>query len=213
MSGTISVSEESVKDNFSGIGVQDGFELYLINKDTVSTVKIEADENVILHVKYEIKNGILYFYKEKETEFSSDALVKISVIKDSVRFIKAANSKIYISDTLRNDTIELNCSDKSILEGRIECINLKSSIGNSSLKLTGTTNKLFMNIFSGSIIDSFGLESENIKVNIAGGSVANLTVVKELELQATEHSILNYKGNPVIRNMVLMDDSKINNNN
>jgi hypothetical protein len=204
-----------LKDNFSGISVQDGFELYLISgkshtTETVpDTIKIESDENVILHVKYEIKNGILYFYKEPEIEFPSGVSVKISVTKDSIDALLISSSKVQIVDTLRTNEIRLVCSDKSSLSGRLECKKIQSAINNSTVEMTGVSDMIQMNIDNGSSVKLFGLKSNNAKVNISGGSFAEITVDNEFDVKAKEKSILHYKGTAIIRSLVSDDDSEI----
>jgi hypothetical protein len=197
---------EFLKNDFSGVSVQDGFELYLINGDT-STIRIESDENVVNHVKYETKNGILYFYKEPGTEFPNGILVKIYVTKNSLDALMVSSSKAQIVDTLRTNEIRLVCTDKSVLTGRVECKRLQSVINGSTVELTGVSDTVQANIDNGSSIKL--PESNNAKVNISGGSFAEITVFNELEVNAKEKSILRYKGTAVIRSLVSDDDSVI----
>jgi hypothetical protein len=204
-----------MKDNFSGISVQDGFELYLISNNTpasgmkADTIKIESDENVIQHVKYEIKNGILYFYKEPETEFPSEVLVKISITKDSIDALMISSAKAHIIDTLRTNEIRLVCFDKSVLTGRLECKKMQAAVNNSTVETTGVADTVRMNIDNGSSVNLFDLYSNNATVNISGGSYAEITVNNEFEVKAKEKSILHYKGTAIIRSLVQDDDSKI----
>jgi hypothetical protein len=193
---------------FSGVGVQDGFELYLTN-DGSDSIKIISDVNVNESVKYEIKNGILYFYKEPDTEFPSEVLVKIYVSKDSLKTVKALSSKVHIIDTLRTKTIDLVFSGNSVLTGSIKCEKLQSVINHSTIGLTGISDTVQMNISGGSSVKLFDLVSDNAKVNISGGSLAEITVNKELEVKAIERSSLHYRGTTVIRSKVSDDDSEI----
>jgi hypothetical protein len=199
---------EFLKDDFSGISVQDGFELYLINGNT-PTIKIESDENVINHVKYEVKNGILYFYKELGTVFPDKVTVKIQVTKDSLDVLMVLSAKVQIVDTLRTEEMHLVCTDKSVLTGRLECKQLQSAISNSTVELTGVADTALVNIDNSSLVKAFGLELNNAKVNIAGGSFAEVTVYNEFDVKAREKSILHYKGTAIIRSLLSDDDSEI----
>jgi hypothetical protein len=199
---------EFLKNNFSGISVQDGFELFLTNKGT-STIKIESDESVINHVKYEIKNSILYFYKEPAVKIPSKVSVKIYVTKDSLDALMLLSSKVRIVDTLRTDEIRLVCSNKSVLTGRLECKKIQSMINNSDVEITGVSDALQMNIDNGSSVKLFEMESNNAKINISGGSFAEVTVNREFEVKAKEKSILHYKGTAIIRGLISDDDSEI----
>ncbi|MDR2026865.1 MAG: DUF2807 domain-containing protein [Prevotellaceae bacterium] len=204
---------EFLESNFSGISVQDGFELYLISGNSTSTVKdtvkIESDENVINHIKYEIKNGILYFYKEQGIEFPSEVSVKISVTKDSIDALIVSSSKVQIVDTLRTNGIRLVCLDRSVLKGQLECKKMQSAVNNSTVEITGVSDTVQMNIDNGSSVKLFGLESNNAGVNVSGGSFAEITVNNEFEVTAKEKSVLHYRGTAVIRRLVSDDDSKI----
>ena len=202
-------TSEFLQDGFTGVGVQDGFELYIINDTVEPKVRIETDEKAISHVKHTIKQGMLYFYKEKDVEFPSDALVKIYVTKDSLSALIASSSKIIISDTLRNENVNVKISNMGSIEGRIECVNLTSIINNSSSSISGQVSNLMLNTYSGSNVNSIGLRSDNVKANISGGSSVYLFVNNELELEATEGSYMGYRGTGIIRSMLLEDDSKL----
>jgi CxxC motif-containing protein len=202
--------EYNILEKFSGVGVQDGFELYLhpVNVAT-STVRIESDENAIIHTKYKIKDGILYFYKDPEIEFPDNVSVKVYVTKDSLDNIVASSAKVQIMDTLRTKDINLVLSDHSLLTGRIECENIRSAIYGSTVELAGTSDTVQVNIDGGSSVKMFEMESKDLKINIAGGSFAEITVHRELDVRAKEKSALHYKGTPFIRNLVSDDDSEI----
>jgi hypothetical protein len=202
------------ENNFSGISVQDGLELYIINDDSTSemknTITIEEDENAINHVKHEVKNGILCFYKEQGVEFPSEVLVKVSVTKDSLEVLMLSAAKAHIVDTLKTNSIRLVCSDESVLTGRLECKKLQSVINNSTVEMTGISDTIQLNIDNGSSVKLFELESNIAKVNISGGSYAEINVDDEFEVKANEKSILYYKGTAIIRSLIADDDSEIN---
>jgi hypothetical protein len=205
------VETKFLTENFSGISVQDGFELYLISGNT-EKINIESDVNIVNHVKYRIKSGILYFYKEPEVEFPDKVLVKIFVAKDSLDALILSSAKAQIVDTLRTNEIRLVCSDKSNLTGILDCQKIQSTINNSTVKLTGVSDTiptLQMNIDNGSIVKLFDLNTNNAKVNISGGSYAEVTVYNEFEVAAKEKSILYYKGMAIIRSLISDNDSEI----
>jgi hypothetical protein len=202
-------------NDFSGVSVQDGFELYLVRERDVNgvrsdtTVRIESDENVIRHIKHEIRNGILYFYKTSDVEFPSSVRVRISVAKDSLVALNVLSSKVQIVDTLRTNMIHLVCSDQGSLSGRLECKKIQSAINNSTVELTGVSDTIQMDIDAGSFVKLFKLESNNAKVYISGGSIAEVAVNNELEVKADGHSILYYQGETIIRSLILDDKSEI----
>jgi hypothetical protein len=176
----------------------------------MDTIRIEADENILNHVKYEIKNNILYFYKEQGIEFPSEALVRIYVTRDSIDALTISSSaKVQLTDTIRTDELRLVCIDRSVLTGRLECKKIQSYINNSTLEITGLSSMIRMNIDNGSSTNLLGMESNNAHINISGGSFAEISVSDEIELKAIERSVLHYKGTAIIRSLILDDDSKI----
>jgi hypothetical protein len=200
-------------ENFFGISVQDGFELNLSSDSVrISTVRIESDENVIQRVKCEVKNGILYFYRDPEVKFPSNVPVKISVTKDSLKTLMLSSAKVQIVDTLRTNEISLVCRNKSVLTGRLDCNKIQAMINHSTVEIAGvsdTIQTLRMNVDNGSIVKLFDLKSHNAKVNISGGSRAEVAVYNEFEVAAKEKSIVHYKGTAIVRSLVSDDDSEI----
>ena len=213
------VQVEKIESNFSGIGVRDKFEL-LIASGSESKFKIEADEEIIRHVKSELKDGILYFYKDPDATFPVDALVRILVTKDSLRVLKVSGAHVGIAgdssrtDTLRTDTLDLNFSNASSLKGTVSCRCMRARFNNTTVDLTGEADKVTMHVGEGSLVGaSTGgrgyLKTIDVAAILSGGSAASLTVSGELEIQASENSVFYYGGKPVIRNMILDDNSKV----
>jgi hypothetical protein len=211
LAGREGTYEFTQNKNFSGISVQDGFELYLIS-DSVPIIKIESDENAVKCVKYEMKNDILYFYRDPEVKFPSNVSVKISVTKDSLETLMLSSAKVQIVDTLRTNEINLVCRGKSVLTGIVDCNKIQGMINNSTVEIAGvsdTIQTLRMNIDNGSIVELSDLKSHNVKVNISGGSYAEVAVYNEFEVAAKEKSIVHYRGTAIIRSLVSDDDSEI----
>jgi hypothetical protein len=198
---------EFLEDGFSGVSVQDGFELYMISGET-SKVRIESDENIIDYVKFETKNKILYFFKDPGVQIPSQIPVKIYVTVPSVDVLIVLSSKAEIVDTLKTNDIRLVCSDRSSLTGRLECKRLQSVINNSTVELTGFADNVQTNINNGSTVHTFKLESANVEMDIAGGSFAEITVSNELSVVAKENSVVHYRGTAVIRSLT-SDDSVV----
>jgi hypothetical protein len=212
------VQVEKVESSFSGIGVRDRFEL-LIAGGSESKFRIEADEEIIRHVKSEIKDGILYFYKDPDATFPVDAAVRILVTKDSLRVLKASGANIVIGgdssriDTLRTDTLDINLSGASSLKGAVECRSIRARFNNATVDLTGAADRVEMQAGEGTSAGTSGekgsLKAINVTAILSGGSSASLTVSGELEVRASENSVFYYAGKPVIRNIILDDNSKV----
>jgi hypothetical protein len=212
------VQVEKIESSFSGIGVRDRFEL-LIASGSESKFRIEADEEIIRHVKSEIRDGILYFYKDPDAaSFPVDALVRIQVNKDSLRVLKVSGATVAIgdssrADTLRTDTLVLNLSGASSLKGAVECRSIRARFNNATVDLTGEADRVEMQVGEGSFVGISGatgsLKAKYVTAILSGGSSASLTVSGELEVQASENSVFYYGGKPVIRSMILDDNSKV----
>ncbi|MDR0558693.1 MAG: DUF2807 domain-containing protein [Prevotellaceae bacterium] len=218
LSGNETVKDLNILDNnVEGIAVQDGFEVYLTCKNE-QNVKIFADEQIISSVKHETRNGIMYFYKDSGAEFPNSASVKIQIYTDSVSIIKSLNSTIYIVDTLKTDSLVLECFNLSLIKGEIECQKLDVITNSSTIYLTGSAGNAVMNVSGGSVVGVGkdnpqklwnGINTVNSKLNISGGSIVNINIENELEIYARENSIMNYATAGVFRSVILDDDSEI----
>lgn len=81
--------------------------------------------------------------------------------------------------------------------------------GASKLTAKGTTETLYGNISGASKLEAFGVSATEVDIAATGNSIARVTAVDKIFADASGASIVYYKGNPPVKNLVTNGAGKI----
>lgn len=192
----------SVK-NFNGLTVSSGIDLYL-TQGTTETLTIKGDDDLIkdvvveqtgTDVKVKYKDGVNW------SRLFKNQSIKVYVNYKSLKALTASGgSDVFTQNTLKSDLLNLRASGGSDLKLTLTVKDLNLSIsGGSDAELKGSGENMNASASGGSDIDAFGYVVNYAKVNVSGGSDANVYVNKGLEAGASGGSDVNYKGNASLK--------------
>jgi hypothetical protein len=192
----------SVK-NFNGITVSSGIDLYL-TQGTTETLTIKGDDDLIkdviveqtgTDVKIKYKDGVNW------SRLFKNQSIKVYVNYKSLKALTASGgSDVFTQNNLKTDLLNLRASGGSDLKLTLTVKDLSISIsGGSDAELKGSGENMNASATGGSDIDAFGYIVNYAKVNVSGGSDANIYVNKGLEAGASGGSDVNYKGNASLK--------------
>lgn len=192
----------SVK-NISSITVSSGIDLYLTQGNTES-VTIKGSADLIKDVIVEVEGGNVAIKYKDGIHWSS--LFRNQSIKAYVNFktLKAitasGGSDVYSQNSFKLDNLDLRASGGADLKLTLTCKDLTLSIsGGSDADLKGAAENMQATASGGSDINAYGFVVNYAKVNVSGGSDANIYVNKGLEAGASGGSDVNYKGNAALK--------------
>ena len=192
----------SVK-NFNGITVSSGIDLYLTQAAT-ETLTIKANEELIKNVIV-VQSGTNVTIKYKDGiswgKLFKNQSIKVYVNYKNLKDLTASGgSDVFTQNTLKTDLLNLKASGGSDLKLTLTVKDLSLSIsGGSDAELKGSGENMSASASGGSDIDAFGYVVNYAKVNVSGGSDANIYVNKGLEAGASGGSDVNYKGNASLK--------------
>ena len=196
------VEKRSVS-GFHTIRVEDGVDLYLTQDATeavaVSASKIEYRDKI----KTTVEEGVLrIWFDQKPVNFSwRNRQLRAYVSVKSLKELRASGgSDVFIQSGLKGDDLKMTISGGSDFNGNIECQNLEvSATGGSDTKMSGKVVNLKVSASGGSDFMGYDLVAENVYVSASGGSDARVTVTKELGVEASGGSDVDYRGNAIIK--------------
>lgn len=203
----------SVKD-FKSIGVSSGIDLYL-TQGTTETVTIKGDNDLIKDVIIE-QNGSNINIKYKEGvnwgRIFKNQSIKVYVNYKTLTGLAASGgSDVYTQNTLKTDVLDVKASGGADVKLTLVCRDLTLAIsGGSDADLKGSGENMQIAASGGSDVNAFGYVVNYAKVNISGGSDANIYVNKGLEAGASGGSDINYKGNASLKKTSSSKSSDIN---
>lgn len=190
------ITEDRTVGQFSGIDIAQGFDVVL-TKGPSSSVRLEADDNIISLIRTEVVGDVLKIRLKKQATLTN-ATLKAYISTPFIRVISASSgSKLVCADELVSDNGRMDIRTSS--SGHVECrvnvpeIELKSSSG-SSIYISGRTRDVRASASSGSGIYGYNLLSEKVYARSSSGSSIELHASVSLDAGASSGSSVRYRG-------------------
>jgi len=196
-------SKNVVVKSFNTVTISSGMDLYLTQGNTETLVvkgSTDAIKDVIVEqsgsaIKIRYKDGVNWgrIFKGQS--------IKVYVNYKTLKSLSATGgSDVYTGNTLKSDALSLTASGGSDLKLTLAVKDLSLTVsGGSDAELKGSGENMQATASGGSDIDAFDYVVSNAKIQVTGGSDANVNVSKALEASATGGSDINYKGNAALK--------------
>lgn len=191
------IKERKPQDNFSGIKVSTGIDLF-ISQGNSNSITVEADENLHDIIITEVQNDILKIYSDKNIWKAKARKVFVTV--ENLRLLTATSgSDVYSETIIKTDQISVAATSGADINIEINAQNVTTSAtSGADIKISGTTTNHAANATSGSAIDAYNLKSENVIVKATSGADINIYASKKIEAKATSGGDVDYRGNPSV---------------
>ncbi|HLN72025.1 MAG: head GIN domain-containing protein [Methylococcaceae bacterium] len=192
-------------DEFHGISVSSGIDLYLTQKN-VQEVRVEADEEDMGNLITEVEGGILRIYMKEKSWFNlgwSHSTRKVYVSFKTLDKLEAsAGSDVVCQSVMNLTNLDLDASSGSDvkLELNADQVNAVSSSG-SDIKLKGKANYLQANASSAGDIDAVDFQTKKCSATASSGSDLYVYATEQLDANASSGADIAYSGNPARKNI------------
>lgn len=194
--GNVQTQDRNVS-GYKGLQVSGGFSVELTKGNTES-VRIEAEENLMEHIKTEVKNGVLHIYSEGNINTSKG--MKAYVTARELNSLSISGGvKISSGSTFQANTFKLDLSGGSKVTLALDVNKLDAEMsGASKVELTGRADEVLMDLSGASNITAENLAAKRVKIGASGASKVRVSASEELDINASGASNVQYKGSPKI---------------
>lgn len=194
-------------DEFHGISVSNGIDLYLTQKN-IQEVKVEADDEDLDNLITKVEGGILKIYmKEKSGSWMnlgwSHSARKVYVSFKTLDKLEASSG----SDVLSQSVLSLNHLEVDVssgsdvkLELNADQVNVSTSSG-SDITLKGKANFLQADASSAGDIDATDFHTKRCNASASSGSDIRVYASELLDANASSGADIAYWGNPARKNI------------
>jgi hypothetical protein len=185
----------NISSKFEKIDIQQGINLYLTQGNSTS-LKVEADENIMDLLKTEVKNNQLKIYFKKNVYKAKARNVYLTT--NEISSIEASSgSSVKTENTWQIPTLEINTSSGSSVKFHVNADDISStSSSGSTIRLYGKTNNFSAEASSGSNINATKLISTYAIAKASSGANITVNVNEKLTANASSGGSVNYEGNP-----------------
>lgn len=194
--------------NFHGVKSSHGITVYLTQGNTEAVAVSANDLDYRNKIKTVVENGILKIYFDTDNwkiwrNFSNKKLRAYVSVKDIDKIDVSSGSDVRIEGSLKADLLKLDASSGASIKGKIEASSMEvdQSSGSTIIISGNISGKLTIDGSSGSTFMGYDLTVENCDAETSSGAGVQVTVNKELSVEASSGGYIYYKGNGLIRDV------------
>ena len=204
---TIKDENVEVRDakNFTVIRLSSAFDVYLTQSNEESVAVSASDQKYMADIKVEVKNGVLDIdYRPKGGKWNSGnrKLKAYISFKQLDKLDVSGACDVDIVGVWKGDGAKIYLSGASDLSGKLDIQKLSVDLsGASDMKVTGSVAQLNVEASGASAFKGYDLTSEFCSARASGASDVQITVNKELSVDASGASDIKYKGAGLIRDV------------
>lgn len=213
------VTETRYSVSFNYVENQGSFDVYII-QDTISFVEIQAESNLIPHIRTIVHGNTLEIDTRENlgNNYSMNVIVHTPVIDG----VALSGSGLIDVDNIETGTFEAVLSGSGVIYGDVSSVNFYTSLsgsgeidffvdtdvskaiisGSGDIKLNGISNYADYKISGSGNIDAFGLPVNECTAKISGSGNIYTTVSDLLNITISGSGNLYYRGDPSINSNI-----------
>jgi hypothetical protein len=172
-----------------------------ITQDTVSSVRLESDENILPYIDVYTEGNLLKIETKQKVNLSSSRGTKIYISAPSLTTFKSSGaSNIYTEKKLSSTqpiAFKLSGASKIRMELSSPKVEVQAS-GAGTIQLSGETKDLIIDGSGSTDVYCFNLMTENAKISLSGAGNAQISASVKLDIHVSGAGDVVYKGNPAV---------------
>lgn len=189
---------------YNSIDVSGDFDVY-VKQDSVSSVKIETDENLLGYINVRTEGTVLKIYPRDNYNLRPSGSIKVYVSGPEFNRFEASGACDYYSENKisnpENISLDLSGACDAKMELNAPAISAEIS-GAGSVTLKGEAKELKVDGSGSSHFRCFDLMAENVSVDISGAGDAEVFASVKLAVDVSGAGSVKYKGNATVSQKV-----------
>jgi hypothetical protein len=176
-----------------------------ITQGPTTSVKVEADENILPFILTRSEDGFLIIKSKDHVSLSTDNTIKIFITTPKLEQVNLAGSGNIIgkSKFTGGDKLTLKIAGAGDMKMEVNTPSIEAEIaGSGSMTLTGETRDQRIRISGVGDYIGEALKSENAVVKIAGSGNVKLFAAATLDVNIAGVGSVYYKGSPTVKQHV-----------
>jgi Putative auto-transporter adhesin, head GIN domain len=201
-SGNI-VTEKRQTGDFKGISVGGSFEVEL-KAGPVTSVEVEADDNLIKLIETRVSGGILRIETKDNFNFN-DGHYKVYIIAPEITSVKSSGAaNVKAVDVLKSDSkISLDVSGAANIKAAVDAPEIETEAsGAGNIEVSGKTREYTAKASGSGNIKSSKLLSENTDAEASGAGSVHVYASVNLKANASGAGSVYYRGGASVQQRV-----------
>ncbi|EIJ40154.1 head GIN domain-containing protein [Galbibacter orientalis] len=193
--GNVISQDREVNQTFETIKATEGIDVF-VAQGAKTSIKVEADENVIDLIETKVNNGKLLIECREQIGRVSAKKVYVTLPNISnLETTSGANLNSMGTLNANNITLEASSGSDLIVELQADEVTTNASSG-ADIELYGVTNILIARASSGSDIKAERLKAHTVEAHASSGADIDVNASEEIAIHKSSGGDVGYKGNP-----------------
>jgi len=190
--------------HFSGVDVSGSIDVF-VKTDSVSSVKVEADENLLEYIQIINDGDILRIHTENGFSLDPSGKIKVFVSASVLKSFDASGAcNIYSENKINSpDMINIGASGSCDVNLEVNTPKIVADLsGACNVELKGETKDFSVEGSGSTGIKTMGLMAENVNVDISGSGDADVYAGAKLDVHVSGAGSVQYKGSPQVNQSI-----------
>lgn len=178
------------------IRLEGSFDVVLVPSSTTS-VRVEADENLMQYIITKDEDGWLVIRPEDHTNLKSSQKIRVTVSTDKVEALDVSGSGTVTSQSqfTGGDKLDVDLSGSGEIKMNVNTPKVEGSIsGSGHIVIVGETKNLKVSMSGSGTFNSTELLCEDANIDIAGSGNASVYADSQLKVSIAGSGDVYYKG-------------------
>ncbi len=197
-------TENRTAGTFNGIDVSGNIDVY-VKQDSVASIKIEADENLLQYIVTDNDGSTLQIHERKGVNLNPTRSIKVYVSGPSFKNFDASGACAFYTENkiISNEPVSISLSGAGNVKMELKAPSVKADLsGAGTITLKGETKDFEVDGSGSSEINCFELMTENTKVDLSGAGDAEVFASVKLDVSISGAADVKYKGNATVSQSV-----------
>ena len=190
------ITENRTVATFNGISLECHANVYFMQGDEQS-VKVEAEDNIMSHLKTEVKDMTLEIKMDDEDVNTHQAINVYVTVKELCLLNLAGSGKMIGKSHINCDNMTLGVAGSGNIKADIRSLAVKISVtGSGGIDVAGTTTSMDLKIAGSGNVSAKELQAVNTTVAITGSGSSTINSREELNVSITGSGGVRYVNEP-----------------
>lgn len=199
------ITEKRNTAEYDEINVSGFFDVILVSGNE-GAISIQAEENLLPHIKVEVTGNVLKIYNEKNINIETKKGVVLTIPFEQISAISLSGSgDIETKNTIINPTFKGKLSGSGDLTLNVKSSYLEVNLsGSGDIVLTGSSDNFTSKTSGSGDVDAVNLITKKANLTISGSGDMKVNCSESLFARVSGSGDIHYKGDPQTK------DTKVN---
>lgn len=189
----VEATENRDLDEFSAIDLGGSYKLVL-TRDSLQSLRISADENLMPHIKTEVRNNRLRVYSEDNI---CDEVVIVISMKELKELEASGAVEVEMTNRFVTDEFNLEVSGAVEADLNVEAQKIRTELsGAGEIEYEGKAGDHRVSISGAGELRAENLVVNRYDLDLSGAAECSVHVLEELNVEGSGASSVVYRGNP-----------------